>query len=345
MEQMEQNLNWLCALPGVSSREEAVRDAVRTVAEAYADEVREDALGNLLVLKRGHAPHPRVMLTAHLDEVGVMVTGYTEDGFLRFDLVGDVDRRTLVGKRVYLGQERLPGVFGMKPIHLSTREERKKYPPVEQLYLDVGLSSRAKAEKKFPLGTVGCFSSGVGAFGATRVKGTALSGRTGCALLLELLKGGLPSDTWFVFTVMEEVGCRGAFGAAFRLEPEIALVLDGAPANDLPGVDEAKRGCALGKGVVLRRMDRGTIYDKALFQLLRRTAEREEIPWQLLREPCVETEGSAVQRSRSGVRVAALSLPVRYAKSPTEVADRRDMDGLCRLTEAFLEAVQEENHE
>lgn len=334
----------LCAAPGVSSREDAVREAIRAAAAPYADEITQDALGNLLVWKRGtEASRPTVLVAAHMDEVGVMVTGYTKDGFLRFDAVGELDRRTLIGKRVYLGENRIPGVFGMKPIHLTSKEERKAVPPIGKLYLDIGAESKRQAERLSPLGTVGCFSGAIGTFGAYQVKGSALSGRVGCAVALELLKTPCRTDTCFAFTVMEEVGNRGAFGAGFRVAPEVALVLDAAAANDLPGVEEAQRGCALGKGVVLHRMDRGTVYAPALFALLRETAKAQEIPWQILVSGETDTEAAPLQRSRAGVRAAALSLPVRYAKAPTEVADLRDIDSMARLAEAFLRAVEEDN--
>ena len=155
---MIETLKTLCALNGVSGDEDAVRDYLRTQAEPYADAIRTDALGNLIVFKRGRrATGSKVLLCAHMDEVGLIVTRATEDGFLKFDFVGGVDRRVVLGKPVELGVDRVPGIVGMKAIHMLTAEERKKVPKTDSLYLDIGAASREEALSKVPLGTYGAF--------------------------------------------------------------------------------------------------------------------------------------------------------------------------------------------
>ena len=278
---MLERLNTLCTLNGVSGDEDAVRDFIREEAKPYADSLRTDALGNLIVLKKGKkSGGPRLLLCAHMDEVGVIVTRATDEGFLKFDFVGGVDRRVAIGKPVVLGPEKVPGVIGLKAIHLVSREEEKKVPKTDALYLDIGAADKEEALSKVPLGTCGAFVGPPEELGDGLLKAKAIDDRVGCAVMLELLKEDLPLDVTFAFTAQEEVGTRGAFGAAFSVSPDIALVLETTTAADLPGVEGARRVCAPGKGPVISYMNGGTIYDRELFRTLCRLAEEHGIPWQ-----------------------------------------------------------------
>ena len=335
---MIETIKTLCRLAGPSGAEEPVRQYLLRQARPHADEVRQDAMGNLLVFKRGRArPARTILLAAHMDEVGVIVKSATEDGFLRFAFVGGVDRRVAIGKRVFLGPERLPAVIGMKPIHLASAEERKKIPPLEQLYLDLGASSRAEAEQLAAPGTYGVFDNTLTELEGDMLSVKALDDRVGCGGMLSLLQQELPVDTWFAFTVCEEVGCRGAFGAAFGLKPDIALILEGTTAADLPGVSGAKRVCAPGQGPVLPFMDGGTVYDRALFERLRDLAEQNGIPWQTKRRIAGGTDAQAIQKAGAGCRVAAISAAIRYIHSPASVGCTRDFVQMKQLAELFLE--------
>ena len=322
---MIETLKTLCALNGVSGDEDAVRDYLRTQAEPYADAIRTDALGNLIVFKRGRrATGSKLLLCAHMDEVGLIVTRATEDGFLKFDFVGGVDRRVVLGKPVELGPDRVPGIVGMKAIHMLTAEERKKVPKTESLYLDIGASDKEEALSKVPLGTYGAFVGEPEELGDGFLKSKAIDDRVGCAILLELLKEDLPLDVTFAFTAQEEVGTRGAFGAAFSVTPEIALVLETTTAADLPEIEGARRVCAPGKGPVISYMDGGTIYDRELFETLRRLAEEGSIPWQTKEYIAGGNDARTIQRSKAGVRVAALiagTSLLTYTTSPIVLTD------------------------
>lgn len=335
-------LQTLCPLSGVSSREEAVRDVLRSLAEPYVDESRTDAFGNLILFKRGavSAPHG-VLLEAGMDETGVMVSGYTDSGCLRFQCVGGLDRRNLPGKRVYLGPDRVLGVFGMKPIHLSTREERKAVPKEKALYLDIGCTSRKEAEALVPLGTVGAFEWTCGPLGEGLFYGKALRSRTGCAVLLQLLREDLPVDVTAVFSAQREVGARGAFGSAFSQRPQLALTLDGCPADDLPGRDWPVT-CALGKGPVLSRRCPRTALDRGLFELLRDCAQTEEIPWQVQGDTASQPSAGVYATRGAGCPTAALSLPVRYPQAPLGLVSLADCQGALHLTQAFLTRVAQQ---
>ena len=330
-------LKELCRLNGVSGAEDPVRNFIQTQAQPYADSLRSDALGNLIVFKRGKkSTGNKLLLAAHMDEVGVIVTRITEEGFLKFDFVGGVDRRVAIGKPVVLGENEIPGLIGLKAIHLVSREEEEKVPKTDALYIDIGAKDREEAEKLVPPGTYGSFVGPPQEFGQGFLKAKAIDDRIGCAIMLELLKEDLPLDVTFAFTAQEEVGTRGAFGSAFSVSPEVALVLETTTAADLPGVEGARRVCAPGKGPVISYMDGATIYDRDLFENLRRLAEEHGIPWQTKENIAGGNDARTIQRSRSGVRVAALSAAVRYLHAPATVGSLADFENMWKLTRLFL---------
>lgn len=330
-------LKELCRLNGVSGAEDPVRNFIQTQAQPYADSLRSDALGNLIVFKRGKkSTGNKLLLAAHMDEVGVIVTRITEEGFLKFDFVGGVDRRVAIGKPVVLGENEIPGLIGLKAIHLVSREEEEKVPKTDALYIDIGAKDREEAEKLVPPGTYGSFVGPPQEFGQGFLKAKAIDDRIGCAIMLELLKEDLPLDVTFAFTAQEEVGTRGAFGTAFSVSPEVALVLETTTAADLPGVEGARRVCAPGKGPVISYMDGATIYDRDLFENLRRLAEDHGIPWQTKEYIAGGNDARTIQRSRSGVRVAALSAAVRYLHAPATVGSLADFENMWKLTRLFL---------
>ncbi len=334
---MIETLKTLCMLSGVSGMEDEVRDYILERAMPYADEIHTDAMGNLMVFKKGSVhPQQRIMLCAHMDEVGLIVTRLEDDGYLRFQFIGGVDRRVVLGKRVYVGKERVPGVIGLKACHLVSREEEKNVPKVDELYIDIGAKTKEEAQKLVELGDRGVFEDGVVVFGDGYLKAKAIDDRCGCAVMLKLIEEDLPCDTWFAFTVQEEVGSRGAMGAAFRLKPDIALVLEGTTAADLPYVEEGKQICRLGKGPVLTYMDRGTIYDRELRALLIRLAEENGIVWQTKEQIAGGTDGRVIQRSREGVQTAIIAVAVRNIHSPASVAHAGDAENALRLARLFL---------
>ena len=330
-------LKQLCSLNGVSGDEGEVRDFLRAQAQPYADSIRTDALGNLIVFKKGaKSSGNHLLLAAHMDEVGVIVTHVTDEGFLKFGFVGGVDRRVAIGKPVVLGRDKVPGIISLKAIHLTDKAELKKVPKTDKLYIDIGASGREAAMKLAPPGTSGCFVSQPEEFGGGFFKARAIDDRIGCAIMLELLKEELPLDVTFAFTAQEEVGTRGAFGAAFSVTPSVALVLETTTAADLPGVDDHRRVCAPGKGPVISYMDGSTIYDRALFQDLRRLAEDNGIPWQTKEYIAGGNDARTIQRTKQGVRVAAMSAATRYLHSPSSVGSIADFENMLKLTRLFL---------
>lgn len=334
---MIETIKKLCQLSGPSGWEDDVRDYIRAEAAPYASEIIEDALGNLLVFKRGRqATKQPVLLAAHMDEVGVVVKEIEESGYLRFAFLGGVDHRVVIGKKVFLGKNRVPGVIGMKPIHLTTAAERESMPKVKDLYIDIGAVDADAARALVQLGDFGVFDDRVIEMQNRFLRAKAIDDRVGCGILLTLLKEELPVDVWFAFTVQEEVGCRGAFGAAFRLQPGIAIVVEGTTAADGPASIGARKVCRPGCGPVVPYQDGGAIYDRGLFEQLTRLADENGIPWQTKTLLSGGTDAQALQRTRAGCRVGAVSAAVRYIHSPSCVGCETDFEQMAALLRLLL---------
>ena len=339
---MIETLKTLCALSGVSSFEDEVRDYIRKRVEPCADSVRVDNTGSLIVFKRGaKAAGNKLMLCAHMDEVGLIIKSATEDGFLKFGCVGGIDRRILLGKEVAVGKKRVPGVIGLKAIHLATAEERKKVPKLTEYYIDIGAKNREEALAQVEPGDCAVFVSEAVEFGSRMLKAKAIDDRVGCAVMVKLLEEELPMDCTFAFTAMEEVGARGAFGAAFSVTPETALILEGTTAADIPSLTEDRQVCWPGKGPVLSWMDGGAIYDRALFERLRALAEGNGLQWQMKHYLSGGTDAQAVQRTKAGVRVTGISAAVRYLHAPNSVCSISDAEQMLALARLFIRDMAE----
>ena len=334
---MLDTLETLCCLEGVSGSEDEVRDYILERVMPFADEIKTDAMGNLLVFKKGAcAAEKTVMLAAHMDEVGLTVTEITADGYLKFAAAGGVDRRVIMGKRVFVGANRTKGVVGCKAFHLTTAEQRKSVPGMSDMYIDIGAHSKEEAEALASLGDAGAVDDTVIRVGDGFIKAKALDDRIGCAAMIELIESQLPCDCWFAFTVQEEVGCRGAWAAGWQIEPDIALILETTTAADIPGVTGADRVCSLGGGIVLPYMDGGTIYDRALYKTLCRLAEENGIAWQTKSRIAGGTDASVLQRVSHGTAVAAISVAVRNIHSPACIAKLSECEAQLKLARLFL---------
>ena len=276
-EQLESLLRALVSIDGVSGDESRVRDFILAQIEGFCD-YEIDALGNVLGSTRGTG-EGALLLTAHMDEVGLIVTEVEETGFLRFDTVGGIDARVLPDKRVTI--HGVPGVICCKPVHLMKAEEKKKPVQVDGLVIDIGARSREEAERLVARGDMAAFEREYTRFGeaADFVCAPALDDRAGCALLVSLIRAQTAAFR-FAFTVQEEVGTRGAYAAAFSLRPAVAVAVETTTAADVSGVEDGKSVARLGGGPVLSFMDRGTIYDRGERQKIAALAEENGIRWQ-----------------------------------------------------------------
>jgi len=334
-------LKKLCAICGPSGREERVRDFIAEAVQPYADEMLTDPMGNLHVFRKGLRSDRTLMVCAHMDEVGLIVTGITEDGYLKFDFVGGVDRRVIIGKRVWVGEHQIPGIIGVKAYHKCKSEADKAVPAISALYVDIGAENRKEAEQYVSLGDVGCFDPDVFVFGDGMMKAKALDDRLGCAVCMKLLEQQPPCDTWFVFTCQEEVGARGAGTAAFRIQPDAALIIEATTAADLPDVPTHKTICKPGHGVVIPFMDRNTIYNRRFYDTMTRLADENEIKWQTKQMIAGGTDACNIQRSGSGVPVVGLAAALRNIHSPACVGSIADFEGIYRLAALFMKEFAE----
>ena len=330
MERLE-NLSNLCGVSGDCGR---VRKYIRgQLSDLRDQELKTYTKGNLISNRRGRGP--RVMVCAHMDEVGLMIQGALDNGLLAYQQRG-IDPRVVVSKRVTVGAKELPGVIGAKAIHLQSREELKKALPHEELFIDIGAKTKEEALTLVQPGERACFTTRFSRFGRGKVKGKALDDRIGCAILLELLENVYDCDFYGVFTVQEELGLRGAQAAVWQVEPQVALVLEGTTANDMPKCGPQQIVTRLGAGAAITFMDGVTVTLPRMYRALCDTAREEDIPWQPRQGAAGGTDGGAIHKALGGCVTGGISVPCRYLHSPCSVADTGDIESACRLAHGFL---------
>ena len=326
----------------VSGDEREVRAIVLEEIQPFADEVRVDALGNVLAVRHASGENPlRVMLAAHMDEVGFILVEEEEGGWHRFEVVGGVDPRVLVGKPVVVGKDHLAGVIGARPIHLTTPDERKNALSVDQLRIDLGNENG----KKVKPGERAGFATRFRQAGPSLI-GKALDDRLGVAILIELIKNP-PANVELLaaFTVQEEIGLRGAKVAAYALNPDLAIAVDATPANDLPlwdGEENTRYNTRLGGGPAIYVADAATLSDPRLVRHLIRTAEEMGIPSQIRQPGGGGTDAGAIHKQREGIPVVSVSVPVRYAHTPALQARLLDWENTLSLLYHGLERLSPE---
>lgn len=307
-------------------------------------EIRRDRMDNVLAHLPGSGP--RIMISAHMDEVGMMITAIDDQGYLRFTNVGGIDSRVLCGRRVQVGtaEHRIPGVIGAKAIHLQSADERTQTTPVDRLYIDIGASSREEAEKYVDIGDFATFDSDFVRFGQDDrlMRCKAIDDRLGCAVMIETLRalvargGERPYDLWCSFSVREEIGKSGAKVAAYAIKPTYAIVLESTAIADLPDVPANARVGEVGKGGALSIADRSTIYDPAMLEFAMSCAREADIPCQLKRYISGGNDAGHIHKTGDGVRCLAISAPTRYLHSGSCVAAVADYEHIREMVLAML---------
>ena len=333
-------LERLCNVIAVSGDENEVRKIVLEEVKPYADEVKVDTLGSVLVTKTGRGrKRTRVMLDAHMDEVGLMIVDEDGEGLYRFETIGWVDVRQLVGKQVFVGRERTPAVIGAKPVHLMSGDEYTRKVPLDALRIDVGLSGRAK------VGDRAGFATRFRRVGPS-ILAKSIDDRIGVATLIELIKNAPPNiDLCMAFSVQEEIGLRGAKVAAQYFQPDLAIAIDSTPAYDLPlhdGSENMVYNTKLGLGPAIYVADGSTLHDPRLVRFLRETAEAEGIPYQIRQPGGGGTDSGAIQRSLAGIPTVSVSVPHRYTHSPVSIARMEDWKHTINLLHAALKRITPE---
>jgi endoglucanase len=333
---MLETIKKLSLLDGVSGRENAVRDYIINEVSAYADSIETDPLGNLIVFKKGkNTPKNKVMLDAHMDEVGLMITYINSDGTLEFDCVGGIDKRVMLGKPVTVGENKIQGVIGVKATHMVPAAEKLNM--LSTMYIDIGADSKEEAEKVVSLGDYVCFNSEFVEFGDGLIKGKALDDRAGCAILIDMIKSELPYDMYFNFAAGEEVGFGIAQTAFYKVQPDYAIVVETTTAADLADVPENKKVCSLGNGGVISFMDRRTIYPKELFDSAFELAETHVIKAQVKSLVAGGNNAGALHSTAEGCPTLAISVPCRYLHTGNCVISASDLDETAKLVRALAE--------
>ena len=323
------SLEALCTLDSPSGREGAVREYI--LGEIAEKNTKTDALGNLIVSKKGEKrAKSRLLIDAHMDEVGFIITNILPSGMLKFTTIGGIDASVIIARRVRF-LSGISGVVGCSPIHLLSADEGKKPPKTESLYIDIGASSKEEAEKYVSLGDMAVFESVFEQLGEHKIKAKALDDRIGCAVLLQMIKSETEYDMTFSFTVQEEVGLRGATVAANAINPDFAIVVEATTAADYDGIAPENQVCKLGAGAVLSFMDGGTLYDKELYDLAMKTAAEKGIAVQPKTAVAGGNNAGAIHKSGGGIRTLAVSVPCRYIHSGASVCDKRDIAAVADL--------------
>jgi endoglucanase len=330
-------LRELTETDGVPGYEDAVRAAVRRELAETTDEVRTDAMGNVVGTVEGG--EGEVVVAAHMDEIGFMVRHVTDEGFLQLDTLGGWDPRILRAQRVRVHTENgaLMGVIGSPPPHTLTEEERETEPKVSDVYVDLGRSGDA-VDEHVSVGDLVTMQQTTVRMGDT-VTGKALDDRVCLFAMLEAARRLADPDVTvhFVATVQEEVGLRGAHAVGVDLDPDVAVALDVTVANDVPGFEAGEHVTELGEGVAVKLKDSSVITSPKVNRRLRAVAEERDIPYQLEVLPAGGTDTAGFQRAGGAVPVGALSVPTRYLHTPTECASRDDVAATIDLLSAFLE--------
>ena len=333
---MKELLKELCLADSISGDEHAVRDLIISKIKDVCD-YRIDNLGNLICFKKGKKKPPKkLMICAHMDEVGLMVTYVRPDGTLSFGCVGGIDPSVIIGRRVRIGKKGITGVVGSTAVHNLSKEQKEKAPELDSLYIDIGAADKEEAEKYVSLGDCVYFDSEFTELGDHCVKSKAIDDRAGCAIMIKLLHEKPDYDTYFVFNVQEEVGLRGSAASAYSVAPDFAIVLEATTAADIDGVSGAKRVCELGSGPVVSFMDNRTIYDKELYQLAFAIAT-----CQTKTMIAGGNDAGAIHTSGSGVRTIAVSVPCRYLHSASCVIDMNDLISSYKLVKNISKRIPE----
>lgn len=337
---MNELLRQLTEAVGVAGDEKEVRLLLRDLIADHVDEWRVDTMGNLLAVKRGTGESDlRVLVDAHMDEVGMMITDIDSDGTLKFEKVGGIADHTLLGKPVQVGPKKLNGVIGARPIHLLKAEQRKSVVKHDSMRIDIGAKKKENASSKVKIGQRATFLTAYQESGRMAMS-KAFDNRAGCAALVTLLQGeAYPFDLHAAFTVQEEVGLRGAQVAAYATEPDVALVLECTPAYDLPNKRDVSPNVRLGHGPSLYVMDSATIQDPRFVQHIMRTAQNHGIPFQVRQPGGGGTNAGAIQRMRGGVVTATIATPARYIHAPSSMINLDDFENVVRLAEATLRGL------
>ena len=333
----------ICETPGAPGFENGVRNLVLKEIENCVDDINIDNMGNVIALKKGKDDTKSVMIAAHMDEIGFIVTHINDKGFLKFHPLGGFDPKTLTSQRVIVnGKKNIVGVMGSKPIHVMTTEEKNRVPKIQDYYIDLGLE-KSEVDKIVKVGDPVTRERGLIEMGDC-INCKSLDNRISVFVLIEALKKIKTPDfnTYAVFTVQEEVGIRGAQVATQKIKPDFGFGLDTTIAYDVPGAAEHEKITSLGKGVAIKIMDASAICDSRMVQFMRKTANAHNIQWQNEILTAGGTDTASIQRMTPGGSIAgAFSIPTRHIHQVIEMVHKKDVQNCIDLLTYCLEELKD----
>lgn len=334
-------LSEICETPGAPGFEDRVRKLVLREIKSLVDEITIDNLGNVTAIKKGRDSSKKVMLGAHMDEIGFIVTHIDDNGFVRFHTLGGFDPKTLTAQRVIVhGKKDLMGVMGSKPIHVMSPEERNKVPKTTDYFIDMGMNKK-EVEKYIEIGNPITRERGLIEMGDC-VNCKSIDNRVSVFILIEVLKElkSIPYDVFAVFTVQEEVGLRGANVSALNINPDFGFGIDTTIAFDVPGAAAHEKVTELGKGTAIKIMDSQTICDHRMVSFMKKTADKNNITWQPEILTAGGTDTAGIQRMTPGGSIAgAISIPTRHIHQSIEMANKKDIRGSIDILVACLTEI------
>jgi len=339
---MKKLLKKLSNAPGVSGFEDEVRELIFNELDGFVDEIKIDEMGNLIAIKNGKPEGKKIMLAAHMDEIGLMVRYIDEKGFIKFSKIGGINDQMLLNQDVYIQTPKgdVNGVIGSKPPHKMKKSEKNKVFEYDKMSIDIGAESRKQAQEMVRVGDPIIIKQEFDDLGKSLVKGKALDNRVGCAVLIEVLKQVDSKATIYgVGTVQEEVGLKGAKTSAFSINPDMALALDVTIAGDHPGIKEEEAPSKLGQGPTIVLVDAsgdGIITHPTVKKLLLSVAQEENIPYQLEVSEGGTTDGTAIHLTRQGIPTGVISPASRYIHTPVSVVNLEDIENTVKLILAVL---------
>ncbi|MCH5210732.1 MAG: M42 family peptidase [Oscillospiraceae bacterium] len=335
---MAELLKKLSQINAVSGNEQDIRDIILEEIKDIADEVTVDTMGNIIALKKGLNPEKKIAVTANMDEPGLIVSEITDKGYLKFKLVGKIDPRKLVSKKVLVGNSGVKGIIGMKAIHLQTRDERKNVVKPDKLFIDIGETSRETAGKRVKKGDYVTFDTEFETLGNT-VKGKALDRSAPCMALIEAFKGEYKNDVYACFLTQHEVGARGAYIVSHRINPDVCLTVWSADTTDMYGCKDDNSGCSVSDGVIISYMDRALIADKNLTDAMTEEAQRHGIRFQKKVLVPFSSDGGAMQTGADGTRILSAAIPCRYSHSPVSIMALGDIAETTEYIRLYLNKI------
>lgn len=337
--QIKDTIKALCEACGIVGQESTVANLIKEEI-VNCCKCKIDNIGNVVAFKKGRkAPKHKIMLVAHMDEVGFLVSNIENEGLLKLVKVGSIDVSILVGQKLLVAAKKkfLPGVVGTKPVHLQSRDERCREIDMSSLMLDIGCKTKEEAKKLVDIGTSVYFSSKFEEFGEGLIKSKALDDRVGCAILVELLKTFDECDFYAVFSTMEEVGGRGARIAAEAIKPDVAIVVECTTA-DTPVTSGYGKVCCMNMGPAISFMDNGTVYDQKLVELAFKEAEHGNLKAQYKKAVCGSNDAAGLHSAGTGIRTLAISVPTRYLHSQASVASMLDVEQTVMLLKLIMQS-------